>query len=117
LGGDYFDGVPGGADCYIIKNVFVDHDDGEVTAVLQHCRRTMAPGGRVLVIEPLIPPGDEPSPNKFMDLHFLMHYPGARARTEQEHRVLLQRAGFRCTRVLSTASQWSVLEAAPSERP
>ena len=100
---------------YAIKNVLLDHNDADVRAILQHCRRAVARDGRLLVIEALIPPGDQPSPAKFLDLVKLMDDPGARCRTATEFGMLFQFAGFELTRVTSPASPASILEAAPTE--
>ncbi|HEY1004506.1 MAG TPA: methyltransferase [Streptosporangiaceae bacterium] len=56
--GDFFEQVPHGADCYLLANVLHDWEDSRATEILRNCRRSMARGGRVLIIERLIP--DEP---------------------------------------------------------
>jgi hypothetical protein len=71
--GDFFAGVPAGADGYILANVLHDWDDAQCVRILQECRRAMAPGGRVLIIERLIP--DDPReavPVLLSDLNMLV---------------------------------------------
>ena len=70
----------------------------------------MAGDARLLVIEQVIPPGNQPSLSKLYDLHMLV-LSGGRERTEEEYRGLLQAAGFRLERVVPTHSPFSVIEA------
>ena len=58
--GDMFAGVPAeGADAYLIKNALIDMSDAQVVAVLQNFRHAMSRQGRLVVIDPVIPPGDQ----------------------------------------------------------
>ena len=68
--------------------------------------------GRLLVIETVIPPGNEPSFGKLLDVLILV-WTGGKERTEAEYRALLQAAGFELTGVVSTRSSLSVVEAVP----
>ena len=56
IAGDFFAGVPAGADGYLLANVLHDWDDRLAAQILRACRRAMRPGARVLIIERLIPP-------------------------------------------------------------
>ena len=51
IGGSFFERVPDGADAYAIKFVLHDWTDVDCLRILRNCRKAMAPGGRVLVIE------------------------------------------------------------------
>ena len=68
------------------------------------------PGGRVLIIETVLPDGDTPHPGKIFDILMLVA-PGGQERTEQEYSTLLSKAGLRLTRVVPTESPVSVVEA------
>jgi hypothetical protein len=48
VAGRFFAGVPAGADRYLLANVLHDWDDDRAAAILDRCRRAMAPGGRGL---------------------------------------------------------------------
>jgi hypothetical protein len=113
VGGDFFVAVPDGGDAYVLRLVLHDWDDARCVAILRTCRRAMASDARLLVVEPLLPPGDLPSYGKYQDIQMLVMLPGGRERTEDEHRALLDAAGLRLTRVVPTASELSVLEATP----
>jgi hypothetical protein len=110
-GGSFFERVPEGADGYILSFVLHDWDDERATAILRNVRQAMSPEGRVLVVEGLIPEGDEPSLSKLSDLEMLVMTSGGRERTAEEFGKLFAAAGLRLTRVVPTAGAAFVLEA------
>jgi O-methyltransferase domain len=75
----------------------------------------MKPDGRLLIVETVLPTGDTPHQGKMQDMVMLV-VPGAQERTEAEYAMLLDKAGFRLSRVVSTESVASVVEAVPAER-
>jgi len=70
----------------------------------------MAPGGRVLVIEHVLPADGRADFARFMDLNMLAMTPGGRERTEAEFVRLLAAADFRLQRTVVTAIDLCVLE-------
>jgi hypothetical protein len=80
---------------------------------LRHCRDAIDPNGRLLLVEIVLPPGDAAHRGKMLDMVMLVLAPGRRERTEQEYRELLDRGGFRLTRIVPTHSSASVIEATP----
>ena len=102
--------VPPGGDAYIAKRVLMDWSDADSTTILRNCRKALMDNGRVLVVEMLMPSGNEPSPTRSFDILMLLNQPGGRIRTEAEFRELFAGAGLRLTRVVATASPNSVLE-------
>jgi O-methyltransferase domain len=111
--GDFSTAVPSGGDVYLVKKVLHDWDDDAATEILVSCRAAMGPGSRLLVVENLVLPGDEPGLAKLLDLLMLV-YAGGRERTEPEFRALLAAAGLRLVSVLPTAAGISMLEAVPA---
>ena len=109
--GDFFESVPGGADAYILKHIIHDWDDEQCVRVLANCRRAMAPGGRVLIVESVLSAGPESTITKLIDLEMLVMTRGGRERTEQEFAALLERAGLEFARLIPTQSPVSVVEA------
>lgn len=109
VGGSFFDGVPEGADAYLLRHIIHDWDDEQAAPILANVRRALGPGGRLLVAEFVIPPGAAQPYAKFLDLAMLV-LPGGRERTEDEYRALYRAAGFRLTRVVPTAAEVSVIE-------
>jgi hypothetical protein len=110
--GDFFDAVPSGGDAYILSWIIHDWDDDRSVTILKNCRRAMARDGRVLVIELVIPPGNEASLSKLYDIHMLV-LTGGRERREDEYRELLAAADLRLTRVIPTGVPRSIIEAVP----
>jgi hypothetical protein len=109
-GGDFFREVPVGADAYLMKYILHDWNDDQSTAILAHCRAAMNPGGRVLVAEHIIRPGNAPDWGKLLDINMLV-LTGGQERTREEFRDLFARAGLRLRRVHKTAAAVSILEA------
>ena len=108
--GDFFVSVPKGGDIYIFKDVLHDWDDEQVIQILSNCRKACRTGGVVLIVELLIPAGNQPSFAKILDLQMLVEFRGGRERTESEFRALLSRASFELIRVISTSASHFMIE-------
>lgn len=109
--------MPGGGDVDFLSRVIHDWGDAEVVAVLARCRRAMADGGRLLLVERILPEKAPPSPavqgHALSDLNMLVRT-GGRERTEAEYAPLLAAAGLRLVRVVPAQAPWSVLEGMPA---
>ena len=112
VGGDFFIDVPAGGDAYVLAQILHDWDDDRSVAILRQCRRAIPTHGRLLVIELVLPTGEEPSFGKWLDLHMLVLV-GARERTATEYDALFRRAGFSLLRVVPTSAGPSLVEAVP----
>jgi C-methyltransferase len=110
--GSFFDSVPGGGDAYVLKNIIHDWPDDMALQILRNVRVATGPWATVLLVEFVIPKHNRDFPGKWVDLEMMLNL-GARERTAAEYRDLLDRAGFRMTRVVQTASPLSVVEARP----
>jgi hypothetical protein len=110
VSGDFFEGLPAGADLHLLKQVLHILDDERAIRLLQVCHRALSADGKLLVVEMVIPPDNRPSPAQAMDLNMLVLQPG-RERTEEEYRRIFRAAGFRLERVIPTHSPFSVIEA------
>ncbi|MBB5120321.1 SAM-dependent methyltransferase [Streptomyces eurocidicus] len=108
--GDFFTSVPAGGDLYVLKQILHDWDDTDGLRILRSCRAAMTPGSRLLVIDPLIPPGNDPHPGKALDLAMMTLFESAE-RNIDELDALLSRAGLRRTRLVPTPSPTSIVEA------
>jgi hypothetical protein len=114
VGGDFFESVPTGADAYLLKWIIHDWDDQRSVAILRACRRAMAPGSKLLIVERLLPPGNEPALDVVLgDITMLVHT-GGRERTAAEYRALLEAADLRLANTVTTTTPFSVLEAVPT---
>jgi SAM-dependent methyltransferase len=110
VGGDFFDAVPGGADLHILKQIVHDWDDEHARQLLTNCHRALAPAGKLLLVEMVVPPDNRPSPAQPMDLNMLVLL-GGRERTAAEYGSLLGDVGFRMERIIPTHSPFSIVEA------
>jgi hypothetical protein len=112
--GSFFDEVPEGGDAYMLSHIIHDWDEASCLKILGACRRAMKPGSRLLVVEMVIPPGNDFHPGKLSDMIMLAFTPGGCERTAAEYGALFEKAGFKLTRVVPTASPVSVVEAVPA---
>ncbi|WP_170301567.1 methyltransferase [Saccharopolyspora hirsuta] len=110
IAGDFFESVPTGADAYLLSRVLHDWDDDTCVRILRTCARAMTARSRLLVVEKVLPAGDEPHLGKRLDLIMLALTRG-RERTAAEYEDLLSRAGLRVVRCIGTRSASSVVEA------
>ncbi|MEV1084710.1 methyltransferase [Streptomyces sp. NPDC050211] len=108
--GDYLTSVPAGADAYVISHVIHQLSDAEAITVLKNIRAVMDPGGRVVILDPVIPEGDVPHPGKFLDIVMMALTPG-RERTEAEFAGLFQAAGLRHAETVALSAPSSVIVA------
>ncbi|WP_341524554.1 methyltransferase [Nostoc sp. UHCC 0302] len=115
VAGDFFESVPSGGDAYLLKHIIHDWDDERALQILQNCRRVMQPNTKLLVIEMVIPKGNEPFFGKLLDLQVMLNYPGGCERTEAEYQDLFEAAGFNLTNIVSTSTPLSVIEGVPAK--
>ena len=134
LEGDFFKSIPTtAADGYIIKNVILNWDDRSAAIILKNClqamidktssivsenqdnRKNTTP--KLLIIDTIMPEGNEPFVGKFTDILMLALTHKGRIRTEEEFRKLLSSSGFDITgiiRSLDPSNPFSIIEAIPS---
>jgi hypothetical protein len=113
VGGDFFTSVPA-ADAYVLRHILHDWDDADATSILHNCRKAMNPGGRILLIETVVPPLNEPCFGKWLDLMMLIV--GGRERTEEQYRQLFSQAGLTLSRIVPTAHEVSIIEGVQAHR-
>ncbi len=114
--GSFFDSVPGPADACLLKSVIHDWPDEQSAAILDNCRKAIAPAaGKVLLVERIMPRRIEPLPAHQGivrgDLNMMVAAGGCE-RTEAEFAALLARAGLGLARIIPTDSGFDVIEAA-----
>ncbi|WP_052915679.1 methyltransferase [Mycobacterium haemophilum] len=107
--GSFFDGVPAGADAYVLKHIIHDWDDDASVRILRNVRSASAPGTTLLLVETVIPEDNSPSVAKWTDIEMLIINDG-RERTAGEYRSLFDDAGFEMIGVIDTASRFNIIE-------
>jgi hypothetical protein len=110
IGGNFFENVPEGADAYIMKSIIHDWHDDAAATILRNCCKAMKPGGKVLVADMVVPPGNAPHPSKLIDIEMLAMTPGGFERTADEFRALFDMAGLRLARIVPTKGPMSIIE-------
>jgi ubiquinone/menaquinone biosynthesis C-methylase UbiE len=96
---DLDEAVPAGADVYMLKHVLHGYGDADAIDVLKHCRAVIPQGGRLLVIEFVLPAvvskADLQLEGRLMSDLNMLAVTGGRERSEQEWKTLLEAAGFK----------------------
>ena len=110
--GNFFESLPSGADTYLFRHIIHDWTDEQSVQVLNNCRKVIPNNGRLLIIEAVVPSGNEPSLAKDFDMVMLV-LPGGIERTEEEYRLLFKQAGFQLSSITPTKSLVSVVEGKP----
>ena len=112
MAGDFFQSVPAGGDAYIMKWIIHDWDDARAIRILKNCRSQMPQNGRVIIIDSVVPEGDDPDFSKFFGLN-MRAMTGGIERTAKEFDELLAAADLRFLRVIPTELPTSIIEAEP----
>jgi hypothetical protein len=121
VAGDAFETVPGGGDAYVLSNFLVSWADDRAVVLLRNCRKAIAATGKVLLIEWVMPAGNEPREGfRFWETVsrdlIMLSINGSRhgrVRTRSGFRDLLSAAGFEMTAIIPTRGSVSVIEANP----
>jgi O-methyltransferase domain len=92
--GSFFEEAPPG-DVHVLSTIIHDWNDESARRILQTVRASA--GGRLVLLDSVIEPGNEPSGAKWLDLLMLVIAAG-RERTEEDWRELLVSAGWEPTR-------------------
>jgi ubiquinone/menaquinone biosynthesis C-methylase UbiE len=109
VGGNFFESVPEGADAIAMKWIIHDWNDEQSITIMKNCARALPDNGKLILVEAVVPLGDEMHFAKFIDLNMLV-MTGGKERTEEEFRQLYEGAGFKLTRIVATESPFSVIE-------
>ncbi len=110
--GSFFESVPSGADAYLFRHIIHDWTDEQSVQILNNCRKVIPNDGKLLIVEAVVPTGNQPSLAKDFDMTMLT-FPGGIERTEEEYRSLFEQAGFQLSSITPTASAISVVEGKP----
>jgi ubiquinone/menaquinone biosynthesis C-methylase UbiE len=111
--GDFFESVPSGADCYVVKHVLHNWDDEHARRILRNCAKAMKPGGKVLIVEGLILPAPFRDGTRLLDLEMLALTGQGRERSKPEFRRLLATSDLRLTESIRLSDTAWLLCATP----
>ena len=107
--GDFFQSVPSRADAYIMRHIIHEWDDEKSLTILKNCQAVMSSGNKLLLVESVIPSGNDRFMGKFLDLTMML-IPGGKERTADEYREIYDKAGFELARIVPTSTEVSVIE-------
>ncbi|MEU9078603.1 methyltransferase [Kitasatospora sp. NPDC004745] len=111
--GGHLDALPTGGDAYLFKHIIHDFSEADAVTALRNAREAMAPGGKLLVVEYVLPENNEHHLGHSIDL-WLMLMLGAQDRTLEQYSELFAKAGFTLTRAVPTTAPISIIEAIPA---
>lgn len=102
--GNFFsDSIPQGYDMVSLIRILHDHDDAPAQGLLANIRRSLAPGSRLLIAEPMARiPGAEAMGEAFFGL-YLWAMGSGRPRSPAEIIAMCRTAGFASARPVATA--------------
>lgn len=109
--GHCLDSVPSGGDAYVLMFVVHNWDDERAIKILKNCYTAMVENGKLLLVEMIMPKGNEPFVGKLIDLESLLITPGGYERNEEQYRSLLKAAGFKVVQIIPTKTANSIIEA------
>jgi hypothetical protein len=82
------------ADAYMMKLILHDWNDDECVRILRNQHEAATPGGRVFIVEHVIPSVQTSRFAKLFDIH-MMCWGTGRERTQEEYATLLEKAGWK----------------------
>ena len=92
VAGSFFERVPEG-DVYLLATILHDWDDESATKILRTIRAAAPRHARLVILDAVVPPGNEPFGPKWLDLLMLTLFAG-RERDKEQWRALLADGGF-----------------------
>jgi SAM-dependent methyltransferase len=119
IAGSFFENVPR-ADLHLLKSILHNWNDGQCLEILGQCRRAAAPGGRLLVVDRVMPDRVTGTPEERgivrADLNMMVSL-GGRERTASEFEAMLATAGYHPLRCVGLGLGYSMIEARAEREP
>jgi SAM-dependent methyltransferase len=114
VAGSFLEEVLADGDLYLISQVLHNWnwDDERARIIVGNCHQASRPDGTLLVIEPLLPSGPQPSPMHLLDLITLIAA-GGKERSREQLESLLALEGYTLTRDILLSQDflpWHILE-------
>lgn len=103
--GNFFESIVPGGDAYLFSRILHDWTDDQCRTILANCRRAINPGGRLLIVERLLPGAYAAA----ADVNMLA-VTGGRERSEEEFARLMSETGFRLARVIPIPLEYNLIE-------
>jgi hypothetical protein len=110
VSGDFTQEIPVVADIYLLKHIIHDWYDEKNALILGNIRDNMPDTAKILIIETIVPPGNDPHFSKIIDLEMLTA-PGGMERTAEQFEALIEKSGLKLNRIIPTKGIMSIIEA------
>jgi SAM-dependent methyltransferase len=108
--GSFFDSVPIGADCLVLKFILHDWSDADVATIMANCRRALPLGGRAVIVEKLLPEIVGPADESVVRSDLVMMPINGKERTLAEYRQIASDAGLAYRRDFPLTDDCSAIE-------
>lgn len=111
--GDFFKSkFPDDYDIYFMKSIIHNWNDEQAIQILTHVRKAMHHKAKLLLAEAVLTTPNKYELGKLLDIGMLC-MTGGLERTQAEYTALFTQANLKLTRVIATASPYSIIEAVP----
>lgn len=107
--GNAMQNVPTSFNIHLLKSVIHNCSDQQTIEILSNCSSSLVNGGKVLIVERIVPANNNYHWSKLVDMTMLV-MTGGRERTEQEYSMLLEKSGLKMSKVISLPSGFSIIE-------
>jgi len=98
------------ADSYLLKNILHAFDDETSVNILKSIHKVIDDCGKILLVEAVIREDNKPAFGKLFDLQMLIGTENGKERSKAEYNTILEKAGFKLSRVVNTVSPFSIIE-------
>jgi hypothetical protein len=115
IDGSFFDGIPNGADAYVLSAILHDWPDEQALTILRACRAAMSDDAVLLVIEQMVDAKDVSPFSALLDVAMLVLL-GGKERSREEFAELFAAAGLSLCAVTPTSTTFSVITARSAHR-
>ena len=109
-GGSFFESVPAGDDCMLLKFILHDWNDARCRTILSNIRGALG-DGTLLIIERIVPEIVSSQDTDVIRGDLVMMSVGGKERTEAQYHELLGAAGLRIARIVPIDGNFSAIEA------
>jgi len=92
-----------------MSHILHDWSAEQCKTILKNCHKAMKPKSKLLIVEMIVPSGNEPSVAKLLDLEMLV-ITGGLERTESEFKNLFESSGFKLSRIIPTKESVCIIE-------
>ncbi len=103
--GNFFNSIAAGGDAYLFSRILHDWTDEQCLTILANCRKAINAGGRILVVERLLPGAYATA----ADVNMLA-VTGGRERSREEFAALMEQTGFELRQVIPIPLEYNVIE-------